>query len=165
MPWFSGTKLEKDRLLNPIKLKENSMITTYQITRDPASNTIELVTLNDGEQVSRRNYHPSQRDELLANSNGAAQSIVNQAGWTDAYIASILTAERAAADLLLPDAIRADRDARIKAVAWRYERYARELRLGIPTTDNLSTLDNYIQALSDIPNQAGFPSSVTWPIL
>lgn len=138
---------------------------TYEITRDLASNTIELTVLQDGAQVSCRNYHPSQRDELLADSNGEAQTVVTEAGWTDAYIASVLAAEQAAADLLLPDAVRADRDARINAVAWRYERYARESRLGIPTTDSLAALDTYIQALADVPNQAGFPITIVWPIL
>lgn len=70
---------------------------TYEITRDLASNTIELTILQDGAQVSCRNYHPSQRDELLADSNGEAQAIVTEAGWTDAYIASVLAAEQAAA--------------------------------------------------------------------
>lgn len=70
---------------------------SYIINRDVSSNTIELITLVDGVKQSCRNYHPSQRDELLANSNGAAQSIVSQAGWTDAYIASVLAAEQTAA--------------------------------------------------------------------
>ncbi|MEQ1667121.1 MAG: phage tail assembly chaperone [Sulfuriferula sp.] len=60
---------------------------------------------------------------------------------------------------------RVDRDTRIAAVAWRYERNAREVRLGLPVTDDLAALDNYIQALSDISKQAGFPDSVVWPVL
>lgn len=63
----------------------------------------------------------------------------------------------------LADTVRADRDARIDAVTWRYERHARETRLGMVTTDNLTTLDTYVQALADVPNQPGFPTSVNWP--
>lgn len=138
---------------------------TYEITRYVASNTIELTILQDGAQVSCRNYHPSQRDELLLHSNGEAQAIVTEAGWTDAYIASVLAAERAAADALLPDAIRAERDARINQTAWRYERYAREVRMGLTPTDNIASLDAYIQALADIPAQSGFPTNIVWPVL
>lgn len=80
---------------------------TYEITRDLASNTIELTILQDGAQVSCRNYHPSQRDELLADSNGEAQTVVTEAGWTDAYIASVLAAEYAQAHPFTPAAVSA----------------------------------------------------------
>lgn len=138
---------------------------TNIITFDASSNTIELVKTINGDRVLARNYHPSQRDELLVDSNGEAQSVITDAGWTDAYIASVIAAEHSDAVLLLPSTIRAERDARINAVSWRYERHARELRLGIPTTDSLAVLDAYIQALADVPSQVGFPSSVVWPIL
>ena len=63
----------------------------------------------------------------------------------------------------LAAAIRAERDARISAVSWRYERHAREERLSIPFTDDIAMLDAYIQALADVPEQEGFPSQVDWP--
>lgn len=58
---------------------------------------------------------------------------------------------------------RAERDARIAAVSWRYERHAREERLGIPFSDDIGELDEYIQALADVPEQAGFPGEIDWP--
>lgn len=60
-------------------------------------------------------------------------------------------------------AVRAERDARISAVSWRYERNAREARLGIPFTDDIAELDEYIQTLADVPEQEGFPFQVAWP--
>lgn len=59
--------------------------------------------------------------------------------------------------------IRAERDARISAVSWRYERHAREERLSIPFSDDITDLDEYIQALADVPEQDGFPHAVDWP--
>lgn len=61
--------------------------------------------------------------------------------------------------------IRADRDARIQAVSWRYERYAREARLGMAPTDDINALDKYVQTLAEVPNQTGFPDDVQWPTL
>lgn len=72
------------------------MATTYQITHDLASNYIELRTIVDGVAVACRNYHPAQRNELLADSANVAAPYVQLAGWTDAYIASRLAAEAAA---------------------------------------------------------------------
>lgn len=65
----------------------------------------------------------------------------------------------------LATAIRADRDARIDAVAWRYERNAREVRLGIKPTDDIAALDKYVQALADVTAQKGFPDKIKWPVL
>lgn len=59
--------------------------------------------------------------------------------------------------------VRSVRDAKIDAEAWRYQRNARETRLGLTPTDDLVTLDTYIQALAEVPEQAGFPSEVVWP--
>ncbi|MCW4628294.1 MULTISPECIES: phage tail assembly chaperone [Marinomonas] len=60
---------------------------------------------------------------------------------------------------------RAQRDALLEQFTWRYERHAREARLGIETTDSLSALDAYAQALADVPQQAGFPTTIEWPAL
>jgi hypothetical protein len=59
--------------------------------------------------------------------------------------------------------IRAQRDLLIQAQSWKYERNAREVRLGLKPTDDMKALDTYIQALSDVPNQKGFPDAVVWP--
>lgn len=62
-------------------------------------------------------------------------------------------------------AVRAERDRRIEAIAWRVERYLSETRLGLTPTDDITAIDAYIQALRDVPDQAGFPAAVTWPEL
>jgi hypothetical protein len=66
---------------------------------------------------------------------------------------------------VLSKALRRQRDEMIKAVAWRYERYARFERLGLEQVDSLQLLDTYIQQLADTPEQEGFPFSVNWPTL
>lgn len=60
--------------------------------------------------------------------------------------------------------MRAKRDGLIAAVAWRYERHARELRLGLSPTDDLAALDIYVQALADVTKQSSFPSTINWPV-
>lgn len=65
-------------------------------------------------------------------------------------------------DALATDA-RAERDRRMGAFQWRYERLARETRLGLSPSDDLASLDNYMQALANVSDQPGFPSDVTWP--
>lgn len=63
----------------------------------------------------------------------------------------------------LADKVRAERDAKIEAVRWRIERAKDELELGVPLTEPLEPLLRYVQALRDVPAQAGFPESVEWP--
>lgn len=58
---------------------------------------------------------------------------------------------------------RDERDRLIKAEAWRIERYNSEIRQGLVPTDDISLLDDYLQQLRDIPEQAGFPYDVVWP--
>lgn len=58
---------------------------------------------------------------------------------------------------------RAKRDRLIESVRWRIERYNDELALGIEPTEQLEPLLQYTQALRDIPQQAGFPTDITWP--
>ena len=60
--------------------------------------------------------------------------------------------------------VRAERDARMRAFEWRYERYHRELRLAQPTADTLVDLDAHMQALANVPEQTGFPRAVKWPV-
>lgn len=61
--------------------------------------------------------------------------------------------------------VRLRRDKFIQDMQWRYERYARETRLGVPPQDDIAALDVYVQALADIPQQPGFPWDVAWPDL
>ncbi len=61
------------------------------------------------------------------------------------------------------DQVRAERDAKIEAVRWRIERAKDETALGVPLTEPLEPLLQYVQALRDAPQQAGFPEAVEWP--
>lgn len=61
--------------------------------------------------------------------------------------------------------IRTQRDKLINEVAWRYERYARHARLGIAQIDDMTALDQYVQALADIPQTQTDPYDITWPVL
>ena len=62
--------------------------------------------------------------------------------------------------------IRLTRDQRIERVEWRIMRHQSETRQGITTTtDNISDLDTYIQALRDITSTTTNPLEVVWPVL
>jgi len=63
------------------------------------------------------------------------------------------------------DVVRAKRDRLIDREDWRYTRYNSEVRQGLTPSDDIVAFDAYIQALRDIPDQAGFPWDVEWPIL
>ena len=63
-------------------------------------------------------------------------------------------------ELLEP--IRIQRDKLMKEFEWRYTRYARQLRLGLSPTENIESMDNYMQALADITNQEDLENLV-WP--
>lgn len=70
------------------------------------------------------------------------------------------TQEEKAAD------VRAERDRRIDAIRWRIERYQTQEAAGIETTDTAEQYREillYVQALRDIPEQAGFPDAIEWP--
>lgn len=58
--------------------------------------------------------------------------------------------------------IRSMRDELIKGFEWRYNRYNRQIRMGVETTDRIEDLDSYIQALADITNQSD-PYNIHWP--
>lgn len=63
----------------------------------------------------------------------------------------------------LADIARAERDAKIEAVRWRIERHSDELALGSEPTEPLEPLLQYTQALRDVPQQEGFPTTINWP--
>ncbi len=55
------------------------------------------------------------------------------------------------------------RDQRITAVMWRVQRYESEVRQGkTSTTDDITTLDTYLQTLRDMPSQDDFLTA-DWP--
>jgi len=59
--------------------------------------------------------------------------------------------------------IRIQRDQLMKEFEWRYTRYERQVRLNLPTTDDLQNMDNYMQALADITNQEDL-ENIIWPV-
>lgn len=63
--------------------------------------------------------------------------------------------------------IRTKRDVEIAQIEERLSRYERQLKLGVKTTDDegwyYSALE-YVQELRDVPQQAGFPHEINWPI-
>ena len=61
---------------------------------------------------------------------------------------------------------RAERDRRIEAIRWRIERYQTQEEAGLETTDtaeHYKAILLYVQALRDVPEQAGFPDAIEWP--
>ena len=61
---------------------------------------------------------------------------------------------------------RAERDRRIDAIRWRIERYQTQEAAGLETTDtaeHYKAILLYVQALRDVPEQAGFPDAIEWP--
>ena len=61
---------------------------------------------------------------------------------------------------------RAERDRRIDAIRWRIERYQTQDAAGLETTETeeqYRAILIYIQALRDVPEQAGFPEDIEWP--
>ena len=77
----------------------------------------------------------------------------------DAHLNPVPTTEQ------LADTARYKRDRLIESVRWRIERYSDELALNTEPTEPLEPLLQYTQALRDVPQQAGFPEAVEWPIL
>ena len=59
---------------------------------------------------------------------------------------------------------RAKRDRLIESVRWRIERHSDELALGSEPTEPLEPLLQYVQSLRDVPQQAGFPGDIDWPV-
>ena len=60
--------------------------------------------------------------------------------------------------------VRDERDSLLQKVDEKVLRYQSEVRIGITTTtDNISDLDTYAQALRDIPSTYSNPNDVEWP--
>nr|WP_287412753.1 phage tail assembly chaperone [Pseudodesulfovibrio sp.] len=68
------------------------------------------------------------------------------------------------------EAVRVERDRRVEATRWRFERYESEMRQGLEPSDDINQLDVYVQALRDLTLAQGFPwagpldSDVPWPV-
>ena len=60
--------------------------------------------------------------------------------------------------------VRGERDSLLQKVDEKVLRYQSEVRIGVTTTtDNISDLDTYAQALRDIPSTYSNPNDVEWP--
>ncbi len=59
--------------------------------------------------------------------------------------------------------VKAKRDSLISQVEWRRTRHQDEVSLGLEPTEPLLPILEYIQALRDVPSQAGFPETISWP--
>lgn len=59
--------------------------------------------------------------------------------------------------------VRQTRDQKMREFEWRYNRYYREQRLGIQTTDKIEDLDAYMQRLADVTKLFIEPNAVVWP--
>ena len=78
---------------------------------------------------------------------------------TEAHLNPVPTTEQ------LAGAARAERDRLIASVLWRIERHSDELALGSEPTEPLEPLLQYTQTLRGVPQQSGFPETISWPEL
>jgi hypothetical protein len=60
--------------------------------------------------------------------------------------------------------IRNQRDQIIASFDWRYVRYNRKIRLVLNPSDDITKLDEYTQALADIPEKQTDPFNIIWPV-
>ena len=96
--------------------------------------------------------------------DGDTQKVIwNGTAWE---VVSLTTEEINSRTAKLWVEVRETRDLNINEVEWRVMRNLSETRLGITTTtDSISDLDTYIQALRDITNSTTNPLEVVWPTL
>lgn len=95
--------------------------------------------------------------------NSAQKVIWNSTAWE---VVSLTTEEINSKTAEVWVEVRETRDLKINEVEWRVMRNLSETRLGITTTtDNISDLDTYIQALRDITSTTTNPLEVVWPTL
>jgi hypothetical protein len=60
--------------------------------------------------------------------------------------------------------IRVNRNRLIEELDWRLQRYLSEVRLDLPTTDDIKLIDIYAQQLRDITKQED-PFNIVWPYM
>lgn len=79
-------------------------------------------------------------------------------------VIALTTEELADLNDLAWQGIREERDSLLKEIDEKVLRYQSEVRIGVTTTtDNISDLDTYSQALRDIPSTYSNPNDVEWP--
>jgi hypothetical protein len=94
--------------------------------------------------------------------NDTQKVIWNGSSWE---VVSLTLSERVSRVAELWTEVRENRDEKIKEVEWRVMRNMSETRQGVDTTDNITDLDTYVQALRDITSTTTNPLEVVWPTL
>ena len=136
----------------PTSLPERIRLSDGSTRTDSSTFTEEELT--DAGYVSAGNSPAYDNDTQKVIWNGTAWEVVS------------LTTEEIDAKLAeLWAEVRENRDTKIKEVEWRVMRNLSETRQGLDTTDNISDLDTYIQALRDITSTTTNPLEVVWPVL
>ena len=59
--------------------------------------------------------------------------------------------------------VRSRRAALMSAMSYRYERWQRNDRLGLPQVDNLDEMDTYMQKLADVTTEFAETRDIIWP--
>lgn len=60
--------------------------------------------------------------------------------------------------------VRTERDRRMAEMDWRYLRHARQVRLNIEISDDITILDKYMQDLAELPDKQSDPFAIDWPV-
>ena len=136
----------------PKELPFKIYLSNGRVRTDPSTFTDEEIT--DAGYVFAGFPPPHETATQKATWNGTAWVISNK---TDEE----LQAEK---DELWKE-IREQREEKINDFEWRISRYLSETRQGInPTTDVISDLDTYMQALRNITKQTD-PANINWPTI
>ena len=118
------------------------------------SSTFTNEELTDAEYVAAGDSPSYDSDTQKVIWNGSSWEVV-----------SLTLSERVSRVAELWAEVRENRDEKIKEVEWRVMRNMSETRQGVDTTDNITDLDKYIQALRDITSSTTNPLEVVWPTL
>jgi len=84
---------------------------------------------------------------------------------TDVQVAAVRAAQQAA-PAPTADSVRAQRDTLVSATDWLVQRHRDQIEAGSATTltaEQYAALQTYRSALRNVPEQSGFPATVTWP--
>lgn len=118
------------------------------------SSTFTNEELTDAEYVAAGDSPSYDSDTQKVIWNGSSWEVV-----------SLTLSERVSRVAELWAEVRENRDEKIKEVEWRVMRNMSETRQGVDTTDNITDLDTYVQALRDITSSTTNPIEVVWPTL
>ncbi len=136
----------------PKELPFKIYLSNGRVRTDPSTFTDEEIT--DAGYVFAGFPPPHETATQKANWDGTKWVVTNKT-----------TEELKAEKDVLWKEIREQREEKINDFEWRISRYLSETRQGInPTTDVISDLDTYMQALRNITKQTD-PSNINWPAI